>query len=191
MGKASYHHGDLREAILDAAEEMLAESSLDAISVRELARRAGVSSGAPYHHFGDRSGLNNGLCRRGFARLGCSLSRGRKRNGLAGMVDEYLKFSRLNQSLYHLMFSAEATEGESKAKLEPYAGPVFEMLEAAIDEGIGASRRQAGDLEAVSVWCFMHGVANLSMASPLQARLGARKASEFAYESIKRLIGKS
>jgi AcrR family transcriptional regulator len=188
VSKAQYHHGDLRTAILDAAEETLAEKSLDAVSMRELARKAGVSSGAPYHHFCDRAGLVTALCQRGFMRLGNAVSLARDRDGLKGMSKAYLKFSQQNAALYQLMFSAEATEGDGKELLHPYASPVFELLEEEINNAMGAEQNQQANLAAISVWCFMHGAASLSAASPLQARLGRRSLNNFFYETVRKLI---
>lgn len=188
MGKVAYHHGDLKMTILDAAEEVLSEKSLDAMSMRELARKAGVSPGAPYHHFGDRAGLISGLCQRGFARLGEALSKGQESDQIKGMIDEYLKFSNDNHALYQLMYSAEATEGDFTEALNPYARPIFTLLENAIEKAVKPKPEKIRDLSPASVWCFMHGVATLSMASPLQARLGDKELNEFAYNTIKKII---
>ena len=188
MGKVPYHHGDLKTAILDAAEETLAEKSLDAVSMRELARKAGVSSGAPYHHFGDRVGLVGALCQRGFSRLHDVLIRGHDREGMRGMVKEYLSFAQENQALYQLMFSPEATESDLAEALTPYASPVFLLLEEVIKEGKNVKPKRRDNLTPVSVWCFMHGLATLSAASPLQIKIGRQSLNNFAYESIRKLI---
>lgn len=184
----SYHHGDLRTAILDAAEKILVESSLNAVSMRELARKAGVSPGAPYHHFGDRLGLVNGLCQRGFSKLYEILSRAQARNGIKGMISEYIKFARKKQSLYQLMFSVEATEGKNKEMLAPFASPVFFLLEEEIKKIGNSMGRPQENSTPISVWCFMHGLASLSVASPLQAKMGQKKIETFALETIGKLI---
>ena len=188
MGRPGYHHGDLKSAILDAAEQVLAEKSLDAISMRDLARKAGVSSGAPYYHFRDRSGLVSGLCQRGFSRLGDALNRGLDRDGMRGMIDAYLVFSKQHESLYQLMFSAEATEGQRAADLNPYAAPVFRLLQNAIESESGPQRNLQDQRSPVAVWCFMHGFASLRMASPLRARLSEKDETGFAHDTIKRLL---
>jgi len=61
QGARAYHHGDLRKALLDAAREMIEQDGIDAFTLRECARRAGVSHGAPAHHFTDRTGLLTAL----------------------------------------------------------------------------------------------------------------------------------
>ncbi len=189
MSKLPYHHGDLKSAILDAAEKTLREKSLDAVSMRELARTAGVTSGAPYHHFGDRSGLVGALCQRGFSRLHEALVCGRDQDGLRGMIKEYLKFAQKHQALYQLMFSPEATKGDLAEALTPFASPVFALLEKEIETARKVTSNRRNDLTSVSVWCFMHGLASLSVASPLQAKIGRQSPTHFAYESIKKLMG--
>lgn len=188
MATSQYHHGDLKAAILDAAEEMLAETPLDTVSMRELARNAGVSSGAPYHHFGDRSGLILALCQRGFSRLGETLRCARDCEGIEGMIGRYLTFAQDNQALYQLMFSVEATSGGRAASLAPYAGPVFVLLEEEIAHARDTIPKHEGDLTTVSVWCFMHGLASLSVASPLQAKLDRVSLHEFACKTVAKLF---
>ncbi len=188
MSKMAYHHGDLKTVILDAAEQTLAKKSLDAVSMRELARTAGVSSGAPYHHFGDRTGLVSALCQRGFSRLYQSIIRGRDRDGMRGMIKEYLRFAQENQALYQLMFSPEATEGELAEALTPYASPVFALLAEVIEEAKNVKQNRRVNLTPVSVWCFMHGLASLGAASPLQVKIGRQSLNNFAYDTIKKLI---
>ena len=67
--KRNYHHGDLRRALLDAAWRLVAEKGLAALTLRELARAAGVSHAAPYHHFPSRTALLDALAEEGFAGL--------------------------------------------------------------------------------------------------------------------------
>ena len=67
--KAGYHHGDLRQTLIDVSVDVIARQGLDALSLRALATRAGVSSGAPYHHFADRGQLLAAIAQDGFGRL--------------------------------------------------------------------------------------------------------------------------
>lgn len=186
-----YHHGDLRTAILDAAEDMLAKKPIELISMRGLARSAGVSPGAPYHHFKDRSGLIIALCQRGFVRLGEELQSKRTSQGVEGLIAGYLTFSSENPTLYRLMFSAEATLGDRKDELHPYAGPVADLLFNEIKAAGNSVLSRRDELTGVSVWCFMHGLVTLGMAAPLQARLGETSVQNFSKDVVGRLIGKS
>src|SRR6266536_5182875 len=73
MAKRAYHHGDLRRALLVAAVEVIEESGPAALSLRDLARRAGVSHAAPQHHFGDKAGLLTAVAAEGYRRLATAL----------------------------------------------------------------------------------------------------------------------
>ncbi len=188
MGKMPYHHGDLKTAILDAAEQLMSEKSLDAISMRELARQAKVSPGAPYHHFVDRAGLVIALCQRGFSRLYEALTKENTHNGIQGLITAYLNFAQQNSALYQLMFSAEATEGSLTEALHPFANPVYAMLEEEIGQEKKLEENSLDSMTSISVWCFMHGLATLSFASPLQAKLDKKNIDAFAYEAISKLI---
>ncbi|HEV7962299.1 MAG TPA: helix-turn-helix domain-containing protein, partial [Actinoplanes sp.] len=72
--KQTYHHGDLRRALLDAAAEVIEEQGPAALSLRDLARRAGVSHAAPTHHFGDKAGLLTALATEGYGLLVAELA---------------------------------------------------------------------------------------------------------------------
>ena len=189
MAEDPYHHGDLRSAILDAAEELLLEKPIEVISMRELARAAGVSPGAPYHHFKDRSGLILALCQRGFQRLGERLEHHRATDRLQGMIAGYVSFSTDYPAIYRLMFSAEATLGDRKDELHPYAQPVANLLFNEITMNRANEMTRAQELAGVSVWCFMHGLVTLGMATPLRSRLGDTSMQEFSEDVVARLIG--
>lgn len=77
METSSYHHGDLRRAIIDAALDVIREFSPAAVSLRDLARRAGVSHAAPAHHFGDKAGLLTAVAVQGLACSATSCKRRR------------------------------------------------------------------------------------------------------------------
>src|SRR5690606_4666564 len=105
----SYHHGDLRGALLRAASEVLAEQGEAAISLREVARRAGVSHNAPYRHFSDREALLAALAELGFDELlGCMRGAAQglePRDGLAALGRCYVGFALQRRGLFRLMFS--------------------------------------------------------------------------------------
>ena len=77
--KADYHHGRLRQTLIETAVKTIAERGVDALSLRELAARAGVSPGAPYHHFPNRSDLLASIAEEGFTRLEAAVDRGARR----------------------------------------------------------------------------------------------------------------
>jgi AcrR family transcriptional regulator len=188
MSKDPYHHGDLKTAILDAAEEMIASEPIEMISMRALARKAGVSPGAPYHHFEDRSALILGLCQRGFQRLFDKLSKDTSVPDLSQLIVGYMAFVDENPALYQLMFSPEATIGDHKDALHPFARPVSELLDASLlATNANLSEDQQREV-AAAIWCFMHGVVTLGMATPLKVRLDETSLQEFAARSVRKLI---
>ena len=80
----SYHHGDLRRSLIDATEALLDERGAEGFSLREVARRAGVSAAAPAHHFGDSAGLLTAVVTEAFDELCRSLREGDTRGGASG-----------------------------------------------------------------------------------------------------------
>lgn len=112
MPEHAFHHGNLRTVLLDGAESMLRERGVDELSLRELAREAGVSHGAPRSHFIDRKALLDALAERGFLRLASVM-----KSAADGEVDyaealracarEYMSFAVNNAALLDLMFAAK------------------------------------------------------------------------------------
>ncbi len=110
---SSYHHGDLRESLLAAAETLLEEGGVPALTLRAVARAAGVSHAAPAHHFGDLTGLLSELAAVGFMRLGAAFDAAMDGAGsapsarLTAMGKAYVAFARAYPGLFVLMFRSE------------------------------------------------------------------------------------
>lgn len=108
---APYHHGDLRRALLGAAEAVLERGGHTALSLREVARGAGVSHNAPYRHFADREALLATLAAEGFTRLAGALTDAAAAAAQGGRLRAagraYLRFARAHQALYLLMFGPD------------------------------------------------------------------------------------
>ncbi len=116
--KTGYHHGDLREALLTAAEGLLAEEGLAGLTLRACARRAGVSHAAPKHHFNDVAELLSEVSARGFDRLTAELTAARERAGddaverLVAVARTYVNFAREYPAQFRLMFRWDALTAE-------------------------------------------------------------------------------
>jgi AcrR family transcriptional regulator len=156
--KKSYHHGDLRAALLTTAMGMLERG--DTFSIRAVAREAGVSATAPYRHFPDRDALESALAAQGLRDLKADLSRGR---ALPGTVDEladlgaaYVEFALRRPALFRLMFGSEC-DHESDERVHA-AAEVHELLAAAITGVFPDS--DPIDL-ALGGWGLVHGMACL------------------------------
>lgn len=165
----AYHHGDLRAALLDAAEAELIENGVAGFSLRGTARRAGVSHAAPAHHFANTGALLSALALRGFAQLSNAMEHGMAqtdsspRARLAASGKAYVAFARLNPQLFRLMFfgnqplqlPAEAPDGGT---LPNPLGLLHSCIEAAL--GPGASPLDVATAVASS-WGLVHGLSHL------------------------------
>src|SRR5215203_6275096 len=103
-----YHHGDLPRALLDAAVEAIAEVGPAAVSLRDLARRTGVSHAAPAHHFGDKAGLLTAVAADGFRRLAATLGEAYEATGSFLEVGvAYARFAAIHRAHFEVMFRPE------------------------------------------------------------------------------------
>ena len=173
MRDRSYHHGDLRAALLARAGQTLQEKGADALSLRELARDLGVSHAAPSRHFKDRRALLDALALNGFDQLtevlvAAAPSEGTFRDRLAALTRAGVGFAVAEPELMIMMFSrkhdSDAAEEVQAAWLR-LAAPVFAVIEG----GQRSGDVHEGDLEriAVSVFIVVHGVASLTAAGVL------------------------
>lgn len=184
--KKPYHHGNLRESLLDAAEAALAELPLEKVSLREIARRAGVSHAAPKHHFGGLGALFGEVAARGFDRFVAALDEAASRCGqspparMRAMMRAYLKFAAGNPAAYGLMFGKRGNL-EATPHLTAAMSAAWTQLENQVRDVVGESRKLHG---AVAVWSAVHGLAMLRMdrKAPLHIDPDA------AIESLSRII---
>ncbi|MEU8660825.1 TetR/AcrR family transcriptional regulator [Actinoplanes philippinensis] len=140
--KRPFHHGNLRAVLLDQAEAMLREQGVDGLSLRELARQAGVSHGAPRSHFIDRQALLDALAEQGFDRF---TDRARTALAVPGPVRErfravgraYVDFAVDNAALMELMFAAKSSQ--SSGPVHDAATRFFQVLDGAIVDSSGAA----------------------------------------------------
>jgi AcrR family transcriptional regulator len=150
-----YHHGNLRAALLTAAEQTLRERGIEQVSLRDLARQAGVSHGAPSRHFRDRQALLDAIADVGFARLGDQLAAAIAGAGdgftaqLRAVAATYVHFATENAALIDLMFSArktDATGAAIKVTQRPY-----ELFTELIKHGRETGELRAGDPERLQL----------------------------------------
>jgi AcrR family transcriptional regulator len=163
----SYHHGQLRPALLAAAERSLREHGVGQLSLRELAREIGVSHAAPRRHFPDRQALLDALAEMGFQRLDTRL-----RAALAGAGEDfpsrvratvaaYIRFATEDAALLQLMFASKHRPGADRVVAA--AEPAFTVMFELITQGQAAGDLAAGDPERVGIVLFatMQGIATL------------------------------
>jgi AcrR family transcriptional regulator len=169
---APYHHGALDKALLDAAEKVLNRDGLQGLTLRAVAREAGVSHAAPTHHFGDLTGLVSELAATGFRRFNATMS-------AAGSIDgppmaramararAYVAYAKANPGMYGLMFRTERLD-MTRPSLREAANASFAGLAGAIgakrQEQIADDRLsidQAADI--ARAWSLVHGYTMLML----------------------------
>lgn len=165
-----YHHGDLRRALLDTAMDMLGEGGGWQFTLRELARRAGVSHTASYKHFPDKAALLAELALLGFEQLRTAQLAARPsppatmREEYLAMSRAYLQFGVANPNLYRLMFSAEARVSLN-ARLQNRGAASLDVLNDLILRGqrAGWLRKRAVREQAAACWSQLHGLTLLTI----------------------------
>jgi AcrR family transcriptional regulator len=166
--KKPYHHGDLREKLIAAGEAALAEIPFERVTLREIARRAGVSHAAPKHHFSTLGDLLAEIAARGFESFSTELANGADHSAiqtpdgrLAGMGRAYIRFAENNPAIYSLMFGKRdmmlVTPHLAKAMMNAWS-----LLESEAAKIVGTSR---APLAAITIWSSTHGLAMLKLAS--------------------------
>lgn len=164
-----YHHGDLKAALIAAGEEILAERGVDGFSLREAARRAGVSAGAPAHHFGDARGLLTAIATRGFERLSAALAAadgaagGRRAARLRAQGEAYVRFAVQNRAAFDLMWRCTILATDDPAYRRA-SSAALHILRRAID-GPATDDLFVGppSPKVVAAWSIVHGYARLAL----------------------------
>jgi AcrR family transcriptional regulator len=167
MAKASYHHGDLRRALLEAAAATIAEEGPATLSLRELARRAGVSHTAPAHHFGDKRGLLTALAAEGFDRLAAALRETRVATGsFLELGVTYVRFATTHRAHFEVMWRPDLYHADDPALLaarDRSSAALYSGVADLPDGQAGADVREAG----LAAWSLAHGFATLWLSGAL------------------------
>lgn len=194
MPRRSYHHGDLRHALVVAAVELLETTSASALSLREVARKAGVTTGAPYHHFPSKADLLVEVACLGFAALGEELlavdaSHASPEARLATRIERYVRFALDHGAHYRVMFAPELRESRELPRYELVARRGFDALV----EAVAAVRPDAAASEARAlartVWAGAHGFVLLTLDGTLGALEGERGESARIRATAEHLVG--
>ena len=168
VSERRYHHGNLRAALLDCAERTLSEDGAGELSLRELARRVGVSHAAPRRHFPDKRSLLDALAEEGFERLGRALREAIEPAGedcearLLAFARAYVAFATRHAALLELMFAGKHRPGAADS-LRAAADRAFEAPLALITDGQAAGDIVPGDPERVATvaWAALQGLASM------------------------------
>ncbi|MGC3937654.1 TetR/AcrR family transcriptional regulator [Roseobacter sp. EG26] len=167
--RASYHHGDLRGQLLTVVRELVEAHGPEGFSVAEAARRAGVSTAAPYKHFKDRVDLLNALVSDAMDRLSWQMSQERDRHpagsleAVAGIGNAYITFAKTEPGIFRLMFGL--TEGhDENTCLQEKGEACFLIVVKACADYLGVDTDdQSAARSAYMLWTSVHGHAFLSI----------------------------
>jgi AcrR family transcriptional regulator len=164
-----YHHGNLREALIGAALELIARKGIAGFTFADAARFAGVSPAAPYRHFRDRDELVASVALRGFEQFEAVLARawdgGRPEVFVAldRLGKAYLEFARAQPAFYSAMFEAGVPVGATPS-LREASERAFSVLRGAAEKvcaAMPAAGRPPALMVALHIWAMAHGVASL------------------------------
>ncbi|MDX3929833.1 MAG: TetR/AcrR family transcriptional regulator [Shinella sp.] len=170
MERTGYHHGDLREALIRATDEILAERGLEGFTLREAARRAGVSPAAPAHHFGSSAGLLTEVAILGFEELARHITidpaapplSPAERLKVQGIG--YVRFALAFPGRFHLMFRHDLLVADDE-RLLAAGGAAKDALAGTIDALRPQSEDQPSDAAVhpllLGLWSTVHGFAHL------------------------------
>jgi AcrR family transcriptional regulator len=169
--RATYHHGDLRRAVLDAAVAILAELGVEGFTLREAARRVGVTHRAVYRHFEDKRSVLASVAEEGYRALEAELRDAIERSGardpedrLVALCEGYVRFARREPARYQVMFGPRLNADERFPSLESAVRSTLRVvsheLKLAGPEAPPLARRDAG----ITLWSTVHGFASLHLA---------------------------
>ena len=191
--RRGYHHGTLKESLLEAARHLITERGTAGFSLAEAAKLVGVTGAAPYRHFSDRNDLVGELARRGFElfalRLGDAFADGRPDavSAFGRMGGAYLDFARDEPGLYRAMF-ADAT-----ALDQPGPGAAADRALTILRQGAEAVLAYSGHADAdprplaFQIWALAHGVASLMLSGHLMAE-GSDTPRRVLLDSVRALV---
>lgn len=172
--RASYHHGDLRRALVSATIELLATNSPGELSLREVARKAGVTTGAPYHHFRTRADLLVEVACAGFEGLARELApvdaaAGEAAERLRKRIEAYIRFAIEHAAHYRVMFAPEVRASSEIERYEAVSREGFEGLVRAVEAVRPDLRGSRSRALAQTVWAAAHGFVMLALDGTVHA----------------------
>jgi AcrR family transcriptional regulator len=192
--KTTYHHGNLRPVLIRAAAELASERGLAEFSLREVARRAGVSHTAPYHHFADREALLAAMASQGFEELDMALARAQDEVApdplprLEALGVAYVRFALERPQMFRAMFRASSKEPGPEGSA---AGPLGRLL-SAVGACLATSPRPHADplQPALVCWSAIHGLTALWLDGPIERDRGPQRDIEGMAAYVSRVLSR-
>ncbi len=193
---APYHHGGLRAALIEATEVLLAERGIEGFTLREVARRAGVSPAAPLHHFGSAAGLLTEVSILGFEELTRSLRAGTATGGndparrLRGQGMGYVRFALAYPGRFQLMFRKDRLTQDER--LKEAGDAAFVELELAVRDYTGWGREKplnrATQATVLAAWSTVHGFAHLALDEKFGDQAGTEGTKDFVDSMLPEIL---
>jgi AcrR family transcriptional regulator len=185
-----YHHGDLRRALLEAAAETIEDHGLENLSLRELARKLGVTTAAPYHHFKDRHALMVALAQEGYTELLAELQRAQAASTsadgeLEAEVRAYLHFARRQRALYLVMLSSELVPDHREGVLKQVSEASLELARATIARCGGLGMKQSVEA-AFCIFSLLDGILRLDRGGVL--RESSSEQDRLALQAVRGIV---
>ncbi|ABV92001.1 transcriptional regulator [Dinoroseobacter shibae DFL 12 = DSM 16493] len=190
-GKAGYHHGDLRQQLVKATRELIEEKGAEAFSVSEACRRAGVSTAAPYRHFGDKTDMVAAVILEGMAEMTARLHAAAALfphgsiEGIAASGAEYVAYAETHPTLFRLMFA----ENSGRADVEEAGHTCYSGLLMQVAAYLG---KDAVDEEVLTVsfplWTFVHGLSFLRIDGKAEFARMHMPVADLVSDATRRLL---
>lgn len=194
--RAGYHHGALRDALIRAADEILAERGVEGFSLREAARRARVSPAAPAHHFGSAAGLLTEVAIAGFEELAQRLREAaRTETSPAARIRAqgvaYVRFALAYPGRFQLMFRHDLISAENE-KLSAASKAAMAELKASVAAYLGLDEKTAPDKSMkpllLGAWSTVHGFAHLALDGKFITIAHPRSLSDFVSDELPAML---
>lgn len=179
-----YHHGDLSRALVAAGRRILEAEGPDALSLRAVAREAGVSPAAPYHHFKDKGELLDAVAGEGWDELGAAIGKARREapdpaSAITEIGVAYVVFARQNPALYRIMYRSACDRETMPESAKGAESGWTHVAETIIAAGVDPTDERDMMLTQIASWCTAHGVAEMAgfkEFEPLKEALGGEEA---------------
>jgi len=192
-----YHHGNLREALVNASVHMVREHGIEGLSLRKLADVVGVSRTAPYHHFKDKESLLAAVAQQGFADLTVLLTKvvhdtdQTLLSRLEGAVNGYLNFAITYPTQYDLMFGQSLWRTDKHAEFQRYAKDCFRQYVTLFEFYEQQGVLPKGEIPlrlAQLMWSLLHGLAKLSSDGIFAKESDLQDITAYAVEKFQRSL---
>ena len=162
-----YHHGDLSRALVLAGRRILETQGPAALSLRAVAREAGVSPAAPYHHFKDKGELLDAVAKEGWRELGEAIARVREASpsALAAITEigvAYVSFARSHPALYRIMYDTACDRETMLDHAREQDSGWRHVADAIVEAGADPDDQREIELSTIAAWCAAHGVAEMA-----------------------------